>query len=40
MVKIAVEVEGEAGKTVERRIVDLPENCIKWTDRTLKNTAQ
>ena len=26
----AVEVTGEVGKTVERRIVDLPENCIKW----------
>ena len=32
----AVEVEGEAGKTVERRIVDLPENCIKWIRPYLK----
>lgn len=34
-----VEVEGEVGKTTERRIVELPENCIKWIRPYIKESG-
>jgi integrase len=34
-----VEVEGEVGKTTERRIVELPENCLKWIRPYIKESG-
>ena len=34
-----VEIEGVVGKTVDRRIVDLPENCVKWLRPYIKESG-